>query len=219
MPQDARFLLLDDHPVYLAGLKHIVEARYTRASVTSLDNVRRAIELLDRGERFSVMVIDLNMNNLDGFAFLMAVRERRLRARTIVVSGSEDPNDADRALALGAFAYLSKEAPTGTLTRTLDAALAGDDTPDDAFLSKRAVPSIDTLLCSKADLADQIGLSDRQIQVLGLISDGMSNKEIGQTLAITEPTVKTHISAIFRVFQVQNRTSAVSRARALGMLD
>ncbi|MEO0486440.1 MAG: response regulator transcription factor [Pseudomonadota bacterium] len=219
MPDTQRFLLLDDHPVYLAGLKHIVEARYAQASVTTSDNARRAIELLDRGERFNVMVVDLNMNNLDGFAFLIAARERRVRARTIVVSGSEDPKDADRAMALGAYAYLSKEAASGTLTRTLDAALDGDDWASDVLLSKKLQPKVDPQPGTKHDLGAQIGLSARQIQVLELICDGMSNKEIGQTLAISEPTVKTHISAIFRLFQVRNRTSVVGKARALGLLD
>ncbi len=132
----------------------------------------------------------------------------------IVLSSSEDADDVRRALAAGALGYVPKSAPPRTLLSALQLVLAGDVYVPPLLLG---TPPLSARGVSAA--ADgQARLTERQVDVLRLVCRGASNKEIARELALSDKTVKAHVTAIFRALGVVNRTQAATAAQASGLL-
>lgn len=198
-------LLADDHAVVRLGLRALIDAqsdlRVVAEAETGPQAVARFLEL-----KPDVGVIDLLLPGLDGPEVCEAIRRELPRARLLIVTSSSGSEHIHRALKAGAQGYLLKESSPATLLAAIRDVLAG----------RRVVPP--AVAQGLAERAYQSDLSPREHEVLGLIVAGLSNKLIADRLALTEATVKTHITHILEKLGVDDRTQAALAAVKRGIV-
>jgi DNA-binding NarL/FixJ family response regulator len=201
-----RVLIADDHGVVREGLVSLI--RRNRADMTVVGeaaNGREAVELWKQ-HRPDVTLLDLRMPELDGVDAIKEIRACDDKARIIVLTTFDGDEDIYRAIQAGAKGYLLKDVPRAALMDSIRRVHAGET-------------SVPVHLVAK--LAERVSgetLSKREIEVLKLMAQGKSNKEIGAAIFISEGTVKSHGKAIFAKMNVASRTEAVAEATRRGLL-
>jgi DNA-binding NarL/FixJ family response regulator len=161
--------------------------------------------------RPDVLVTDLRLGEgLDGVGVTEAVRRLPHPPAVLVLTTYDTDRDIVRAVEAGAAGYLLKDAPPEQIVAAVRAAATGDTVLSDA-LTERVIARM-----RDGRLAD---LSARQVEILRLVAQGNTNKEIARSLYISEATVKTHLVHVFGKLGAESRTAAVSIARAEGLLD
>lgn len=166
-----------------------------------------------REHTVDVGLVDLNMPGMDGFSGIEALRRSLPKARLVVISASEDPRDVRRALDSGAQGYIAKSSPSSTMIEGIRAVMDGA-----TYLSPHLKVAEGEVADDKGDL-DRLraALTPRQRDVLAMLRQGKSNKEIARDLDLAEITVKLHVTAILRALGVENRTQAAILAARLGV--
>lgn len=203
-----RVLLADDHPVVRAGLRALIAAEVDLTVIREAGTAEDAVTGALAGD-VDVVLMDLQ------FAGVMQGAEatRRLRLlpgapRVLILTNYDTDADILGAIEAGASGYLLKDAPPTELIAAVRAAAAGQSALAPAIASKLAGRSRVT----------ETRLSPREVEVLGLVAAGRSNRQIGQDLFLSEATVKSHLVHIFGKLGVSSRTSAVASARASGVI-
>ena len=143
--------------------------------------------------------------------------KRRPQLPVIILSSSEDPRDVRRALASGALGYIPKSAPPRTILAALQFVLAGNVYVPTLLVNETAPASAEASGRGAPNGAGP-SLTARQIDVLRLVCDGQSNKEIARTLGLSDKTVKAHVTAIFKSLNVVNRMQAAAAARHAALI-
>ena len=210
-----KLLIVDDHPVLREGLATLLLQAGPQTCVLQGRNADEAFALLGQHSDLDVVVLDLVMPGMGGLAVLAEFGRRRPELPVIVLSSSEDPRDARLALAQGALGYVPKSASASTLLAAIGMVMNGELYVPPLILNAFA-PDAPQPMEAPAPVASM--LTERQVEVLRLLSDGSSNKLIANRLALSEKTVKVHISAIFKALRVLNRAQAASTARAAGLI-
>jgi two-component system NarL family response regulator len=201
-----RVLIADDHGIVREGLVSVI--RRNKADMTVVgeaSNGREAVELWKQHQP-DVTLLDLRMPELDGVDAIKEIRACDDKARIIVLTTFDGDEDIYRAIQAGAKGYLLKDVPREALMDSIRRVHAGET-------------SVPVHLVAK--LAERVSgetLSKREIEVLKLMAQGKSNKEIGAALFISEGTVKSHGKAIFAKMNVSSRTEAVTEATRRGFL-
>ena len=200
-------LIVDDHPLYREGMMSALRAQMADVEVLGADSAEEGLQVLARRPEIDLVLIDVRLPGMDGFAALAIYGERFPTVSRMLVSGSDEPEYLTRAFAAGASGYIPKSMPvrevTAAIRRVLD---GGVSVPQDAQ-------------AGNARAQDPIGrLTLRQIEVLRLLGEGYTNKEIAKALDITERTAKAHVAAIFEALGAENRTQAVLAAQRSGYL-
>jgi DNA-binding NarL/FixJ family response regulator len=211
MPEPAgpiRLLIVDDHPVVRDGLRGMFAGT---ADFAVVGEAADGAEALVRAEllRPDVILMDLRMPGTDGVAAIRALAERGLPARVLVLTTYDTDQDVLPAIEAGATGYLLKDAPREDLFRAVRAAARGE-----AVLS----PSVATRLLGQVRAPAREPLSGRELEVLGLIARGATNREAAGRLFISEATVKTHLLHIYAKLGVNDRAAAVAAAFDRGLL-
>ena len=197
-------LLADDHRLVRAGLAGLLDSAGDLRVVGQAADGRQAVELAAELAP-DVVLMDLSMPVLDGVEATRQLLTADPAAKVVVLTSfSDQPRVAD-ALAAGAVGYLLKDCEPRDLLAAVRAAAAGH-APLDPRVARALLPS-----AGAARPADE--LSDREQQVLRLVTKGLANKQIARYLGISESTVKAHISSVFRRIGVTDRTSAAIWAR------
>jgi DNA-binding NarL/FixJ family response regulator len=209
-------LIVDDHPVLREGLAALLRQGTADACVLQARNALEAFDLMDRHDDIDVVVLDLVMPGLDGLAAIAEFGRRRPALPLIVLSSSEDAVIARQAIAQGALGYVPKSADPNTLLLAIKLVLNGELYIPSLILDDGGATRAPER--HEEDGADGGPLTDRQVAVLRLISDGQSNKAIAHALDLSENTVKVHVSAIFKALRVVNRTQAANAGRASGLI-
>jgi DNA-binding NarL/FixJ family response regulator len=207
-----RILVLDDHRLFLDGLRHVLETMDQVTGVEEAQSTEQALKLLDAGRGFNLILADLSMPGLDGFAFLAALRQRRITTPVVVISGTSEPADVRRALDNGALGFIPKSMGSAELKAALHDVMDGE-----IFVPPDMWPSVlegsgRVHGESVAGHGEASGIGPRQMEVLRLMADGHSNRDIALLLNISEATVKAHVSQLFRALNVKNRTACVREA-------
>jgi DNA-binding NarL/FixJ family response regulator len=203
-----RLLIADDHPVVRDGLRGIFEADGEFEVVGEASNGREAV---DRAAAVApdVVLMDLRMPEMDGVTAIRRLSERGVTARVLVLTTFDTDTDVVPAIEAGATGYLLKDSPPEELIRGVRAAARGE-----AVLS----PSVATRLLGQVRAPAQEPLSQRELDVLGLIAQGASNRDAAGRLFISEATVKTHVLHIFAKLGVNDRAAAVAVGFERGLL-
>jgi DNA-binding NarL/FixJ family response regulator len=203
-----RLLIADDHPVVRDGLRGIFEASDEFEVAGEAANGREAV---DRAAalRPDVVLMDLRMPELDGVSAIRALAQRGVDARVLVLTTFDTDTDVLPAIEAGATGYLLKDSPPEELRRGVRAAARGE-----AVLS----PSVATRLVGQVREPAREPLSQRELDILGLISRGCSNREAAGRLFISEATVKTHVLHIYAKLGVNDRAAAVAAGFERGLL-
>lgn len=200
-----RVLVADDHPTVLAGLAAIIGLQRDMQVVAEAPNGRAAIALW-QAHRPDVALLDLRMPEVDGVGAIEAIRAIDHAARIVILTTFDTDNDVHRAVKAGARGYLLKDAPRETLVACVREVHAGATCIPPAVAARLA-----------AALGSE-ELTARERDVLRLLAEGGSNRDIGAALGIGETTVKSHVRAVFAKLGVLTRTEAVRVATRRGLL-
>ncbi len=210
-----KLLIADDHPLIREALTDTFLALGGAYSISSVPDGAGLWAALSSQPDTALVLLDLFMPGPDGFELLAGIRQSFPDVKVVVLTASEDPDDLRAAMHLGAAGYVLKSEPSTELIAVVHQVLAGG----------KSFPGMMKDLENGSDSGpvgrDSIGampLTDRQMEVLKLIAEGFSNKEIARRLELSENTVKIHVSAVFRGLGVHNRTQAAVAARQQGVL-
>jgi DNA-binding NarL/FixJ family response regulator len=199
-------LTVDDHPMIREGIAGAVNLESDMTLVGEATNGQEAIEAFRRLQP-DVALMDLQMPVMSGTEALTVIRSEFPSARIIMLTTYDGDVQAVRALRAGAQGYLLKSMLRKELLETIRMVYAG----------KRCIPR--EVAERIADNFDHDSLTSREIAVLRLVSNGHSNKLVGQQLSISEDTVKNHMGSILSKLSAQDRTHAVTIAMRRGFLD
>ncbi len=201
-----RILLADDHVLFREGVNYVLaRLGVPDLQVLEVGNFMQADQTLRRNPGIDLVLLDLSMPGMDGLAGLQLLRRHAPDVPVVVLTASEDPRHIRRAMEAGARGYITKSASSDSMLEGIRAVLAGEIHVSPQLIL--ALPEPEQQTTAKA--AQVLGqLTPRQVDVLTMLREGKSNKEIGRELNLAEITVKMHVTAILRVLGVHNRTQA-----------
>jgi DNA-binding NarL/FixJ family response regulator len=203
-----RLLLADDHFVVRTGLRAMLESDPDIEIVGEAATGSEAIEIV--GETLPDLVLmDLRMPDGDGVEATKHLRELHPDTKVLVLTTYDTDADILRAIEAGATGYLLKDATRDELLRATRLAAAGETA---------LAPSVASRLVDRVRDPGAGALSPRELQILELVAKGLTNREIGARLYISEATVKTHMIHVFSKLGVEDRTHAVSEAVTRGII-
>lgn len=211
-----KLLIIDDHPVVRDGLAALLRQLGPEVTVLLAEGVSQGLGLADVHPDLDVVILDLMMPGSDGFGALHEFGRLQPQLPVVVLSSSEDPRDVRRALASGALGYIPKSAPPRTILAAVQFVLAGN-----VFVPTLMAQDTASTRDQAADHGfprSGVSLTSRQIDVLRLLCEGRSNKEIARTLGVSQKTVKVHVTAIFKALNVANRVQAAAVADKAGLI-
>lgn len=205
-----RVLIVDDHSVVREGLRMFLardpDMEIVGEAADGAQAVQQALQL-----KPDVMIIDLLMPVMSGIEATEAIHSQLPETQIIALTSVLESDAVVEAIRAGAIGYLLKDTQPGELRRVIKAAAAGE-----FQLSPQATGHF--LQAIRAPAQQQKTLSPREMDVLRLIVEGQSNKEIARSLALTEETVKSHVRHILNKLDVQSRTQAATSAMRMGIL-
>jgi len=195
---NASVMLVDDHPAILLGLECAFAVEPGFEVVGSVQDSRQVAEIFLR-TRPDLVVLDLSMAGYDGEEVMRDLRALDPGCQILVLTSSVEPATVRRVVRAGADGYQLKDSPSTSLIEAARAVLRGEN-PVDARVTRSLLGEID-----RVDAAE---LTEREGDVLRLVSQGLANKQIAVRLGIGVSTVKTHLSSVFQQIGVTDRTSA-----------
>ena len=198
-------LTADDHPLIREGLAAVLRSQTRLQVVAEAANGEEAIEAYAR-LRPDVVLMDLRMPVMDGLAATRAILADDPGARIIVLTTYDGDEDIHRALAAGARGYLLKDMMRTELLGVIEAVHRG----------QRGIPA--PVAARLAEHTPRIGLTPRELEVLGLVANGLTNAQIAERIGRTEGTVKVHLKSILQKLDAQDRTEAVTTALRRGFI-
>ena len=209
-----KLLVIDDHPIVLDGLAALLTGAGKDMVVLTARDAPSGFKLLEAHPDLDIVLLDLRLPGVSGHAAIAEFGRLRPTLPVIVLSSSEDPADVRKAIALGALGYVTKSASRHALMSAIDLVLNGEIYGPPLM--------IDSVFADapkeEAGAGHAVRLTDRQVEVLAMLAQGLSNKVIAARLHLSEKTVKIHISAIFRALNVINRTQAAAVGRESGLI-
>jgi DNA-binding NarL/FixJ family response regulator len=203
-----KVLIADDHPVVRDGLRAMLA---TQPDMEVVGEAATGTQAVERAQllRPDVVLMDLQMPELDGPAAIATLREREPAVHVLVVTTFGSDADITHAIDAGATGYLLKDAPREQLFTAIRAAARGE-----SVLS----PTVATRVLGRMRAPAEEALSSRELEILAAVARGLSNKDIGRQLYVSEATVKTHLLRIFGKLGVDDRTAAVTVALERGII-
>ena len=207
-----KILVVDDHSLVREGLRQVLKGLDEQVEVLEAGHCVRAFEVAALHPDLDLVLLDYHLPDMNGLDALEVFRKEHPELPIIMLSGSVDPHIIRRVLAKGAAGFVSKTAISDDFLSVVQLVLAGDVyVPPDLLTIAGLSPQDE----SAPDLAAPL-LTPRQEEVLELLLEGRSNKEISQTLQLSEETTKNHVSRVLRAFGVQTRVQAVLAAARHG---
>ncbi|MBI3446915.1 MAG: response regulator transcription factor [Magnetospirillum sp.] len=210
-----KVLLADDHALFREGVRMVLESMSDESlDILEAGDFGQVLNLVRANTDIDVALVDLSMPGMDGMSAIGAVRRSAPDIYLVVVSASEEPQTVRRALDAGAHGYICKSAGSASMMAGIRSVLEGD-----TFVSPHIVVP-DTLTVMAGDInGEQIRnlLTPRQRDVLAMLRQGKSNKEIARDLNLAEITVKLHVTAILRSLGCENRTQAAILAAKMSV--
>jgi DNA-binding NarL/FixJ family response regulator len=206
-----KILVVDDHALIREALRGLFQDLRPDATLLEAADAAGAMALLAGQPDIALILLDLSLPDRDGLELLTELRARWPGISVVVLSGFADRANVVQALDRGALGFIPKSAGREVMTSALSLVFSGGVYIPTEILASRSPTAV------RAQLPPtDLGLTGRQADVLALMMQGKSNKAICRRLALAEPTVKNHVTAILKVLGVSNRTEAVLAASARG---
>jgi len=216
-PRSMKILVVDDHFLIREALRGFLKQLKSEATVLEAANGQQAMQLIEEHADIRLVLLELNLPDRDGFSVLGELREHHPRVSVVVLSARQDRDSVTKALDLGALGFIPKSGLREVMLSALDLVLAGGVyIPPEIFLREQR-PLARVASGARVMRPADLGLTERQADVLGLMMKGKSNKAISRTLNLALPTVKNHVTAILKAINVTNRTEAVIAMGSLGL--
>jgi DNA-binding NarL/FixJ family response regulator len=213
-----KLLLADDHALFRQALRHILSELGPDTTIVDAESLGKALALAQEHADLDLVLLDLKMPDVQGIDSVYAFRERFPSLPIVVLSASEDCEDIEAVLDAGALGFVPKSSPAAVLLGALRLVLEGGVYLPPQLLNRVAPSPRPVMQQSNPSLSGHgrvDGLTERQLEVLRLLEQGKSNKEIARDLRLSEGTIKIHLAAVFRALNVRNRTEAVLAAQRL----
>lgn len=213
-----KVLLVDDHPLFLDGLKHLLTSRGVEVVGTALDG----LEALEKTRALhpEVILMDIQMPRLDGLGALRLIKMDFPDAKVVMLTMSDTDDHLFNAIRNGACGYLLKTLDTEEFFVQL-LELARGEAPLSAGLATRLLQEFGRLSGSDRTQAADVpaeNLTPRQIEILTLVAQGLTYKEVGAQLCLSERTVKYHMGEIVRRLHLKGRAQLIAQARQMGLV-
>ncbi len=209
--QPIRVLTVDDHTILRSGLKLLLLAF---EDMELIGEARSGPEALRMCSQFhpDVVLMDMMMPDMDGATTTQAIKEQYPDIQILILSSFFDDTSVQRAMQAGAVGYLLKDVPVDELAAGIRAAAAGK-----AVVAPEAVQA---LVRAAGPPAPQLGcdLNERQLEILALLVDGLTNSEIAERLIVSPYTVRNNVSEILSKLGASTRTEAATLAVRLGLV-
>jgi len=203
-----KVLLADDHQLFLEGMRAVLTTGQSDIEIMTTTTGPDTLASLS-ATSYDVALIDLRLPGLDGFSLLKELTRIQCLTPIIMVTASEDPRDEQEALTLGAMGYVSKSSSGKEIRDAIRSVQEGNEVRPET--NPRGNKH------SQGDWASQHNITPRQLEVLRLVRNGLSNQAIADDLCLSTATVKTHIVAIFAALGTQSRTESIQKAHQLGL--
>lgn len=215
MSEKIRLLLVDDQALFREGLHILLSVYPDLAVVGEAENGREAVEKVAL-LRPDIVLMDVRMAILDGVAATRQIRQGFPNSRVIMLTTFDDDEYVFEGLRAGAVGYLLKDVPSARLVEAIRAAARGESFLQPAIAAKVVAEFARLSRPTPPPLLEP--LSERELEIVGLLAAGNSNREIATALFITEGTVKNHVTNILGKLGVRDRTQAALRAKELNLL-
>lgn len=201
----SRFLIIDDHPLFREALQSAVSSLFPSAEIFEATMIAAAVEMIAaEPDGFDLVLLDLALPGTSGFEGLIELRRRFPQLPVMIVSSLEDRSIVQQALSLGASGFVPKSAKKAEIAAALTAVMHG------AIYLPSGLPETAGLPNSQADVLERLAtLTPQQFRVLQMLRQGLLNKQIAYELAVSETTVKAHVTEVLRKLGVNSRTQAV----------
>jgi DNA-binding NarL/FixJ family response regulator len=217
-----KVLVIDDHPLVQEGVSAALESLADKVTVMAARDAEQGLALAAENPDLDLVLLDLALPGMSGFNLIGKLHERLPSLPVVVLSALEDPENVRHAINAGAMGFVPKSAATRVLIEVLQQVLEGNVTVPLALQSVgqsvSPAPLPGGANSSATTEPDVALLTLRQLEVLSRVCQGKTNKQIATELGLSEKTVKAHVTAIFKVLGVVNRTQAVLVARRVGMI-
>ncbi|TNC86299.1 MAG: DNA-binding response regulator [Alcanivorax sp.] len=208
-----KVLLVDDHPIVTEALAAGLRTFCVFEVIDVDTSLGGAISRLTDDGRYDLVMLDLNLTDTSGTDTLLGLREQFPDIPVIIFSGECDPRTIQSAFENGARGYISKKSSIEEILSAIRTVLSGR-----CFIPQQLIKTQDQQPIVEFDSNPVNQLSQRQIQVLHYLLQGMPNKIIAHRLNMAEGTVKAHLNTVYRVFNANNRSQVIIKANSLGIL-
>ncbi len=196
-------MIADDHSLIREGLKQLLEFDGTIKVVCEASN---GVECLDKLHIFNpdVLLLDINMPEMNGIEVLKKMKEDQSQIKVLILTVHNETDYLMKAVDIGVDGYILKDSESQELKKAIKAVKDGEN-----YIQPSLIPALNNQLVNRDTDKDKISsLTNRELEVLVQVANGMFNKEIATNLNISERTVKNHISNIFKKIDVSDRTQA-----------
>lgn len=206
-----RILVADDHPLYRDALVSAIGGLEQDCQVDVTGTFDEALQKLKEDESVDLVLLDLHMPGSQGLSGLAQLRAHYPAVPVVIVSATDDSGTIRRSIAMGAAGYIPKSTSIDAMREAIRLVLDGDVyVPDHIDMSEGASDE-------ESELIERLkSLTPQQTRVLGMLGEGLLNKQIAYELSVSEATVKAHVSAILLKLNVDSRTQAVIQLGKLG---
>lgn len=211
-----QILLVDDHTLFRETLTLLLKSFRSSCEVISVSSAEEALSAVSHYADLDLILLDLALPGIDGISVLPILRERVPTVPVVVLSGNQDAQIIREVLSAGAVGFIPKTTTSKELQDALKLVLDGE-----IYLPPwpLGLVNLETATAPITSIQSNEILTQRQQEVLELLSLGLPNKSIANRLELTEGTVKLHVTAILRKLGARNRTEAVRQATHRGMLE
>jgi two-component system NarL family response regulator len=200
-----RILIVDDHPVVRAGLTSMLGTQADLEVIASASSGEAALAMIGRNEP-DIVLLDLRMPGISGVETILQTKRAGYGPRFIILTSFETDEDIYRAVQAGAQGYLLKDTSLKEMVEAIKTVHAG----------KRYIPR--DIAARLAERMMRANLTPRELEILKMLSKGLTNKQIGHALGISENTAKNHVNNIIDKLEVSDRTEAATTAIQRGLI-
>lgn len=208
-----KVVIADDHPLFRAALKQAIRKISTNAKIMEVSSLGETSDILAAEDNINLLLLDIHMSDSDGFAGLIMYKQAYPLTPIVIVSASEEPEIIRNAIEFGASGFIPKSANLSVIREAINTVFEGQSWwPEIDGLSQ--LGSTGNLSFSESSKLFST-LTPTQSKVFMAIAEGLLNKQIAFKMDISESTIKTHITAIFKKLNISSRTQAVIFAKDL----
>ena len=210
-----RIMLVDDHPLFLEGLQNLMQTQDIQVVGTACDGM----EAVQKAETLQpdIILMDVVMPRCNGLTATRIIKAKFPDIKIVMLTSSESDQDLFEAVKSGACGYLLKNLNATELFNMLKSLQQGE-TPWSPGLAERILKEFENQEITDSDPGESSQLTERQMEVLKLVAQGMVYKEIGDRLGLSERTIKYHMAKIMEKLHLENRTQVIALASQLGMI-
>lgn len=211
-------LIVDDHPLFIDGISYVVKRLAENVEVTTAISIDEATKILTSKNNFDLILLDLDLPGMNGLSLLTRFKAEELCIPVIIVSAEVKIGMIQSTLNWGAMGFIPKSFSADKMLSAITSVIEGEIyIPENIQTQLQRLPASNTSKTLPESL-QQSGITQKQFQVLKLLTNGCSNLQIANTLNRTEHTVKSHVTALLQILNAKNRMECVDIARKRGLI-